>query len=303
MPKSLEDLENEVRLLKGEVQQALLDIRDFLLTYVENPFLAGGTRERPTPAPRTSKEGPSPGEGPQEGVVARVRGDEGPGEVVRGGPGGAPAPPGPPGAPAASPPVHGYTASFSQPVSQPGMPPQQSGAPGTPPQGPPLGLEGREVPPPAPPAAKGDTAPQAPSPKGGEPLGRPAAPSPRGEEPPRPSGEGGGGGSAFDLTTLALLAPWVERGLRTVGKEALEKVLNLYAALGGMPPTVHRAALALLELAPEAEEGSPPCPSLRQCLRLLADLDGLLQRARRNRQGTLLLEGFLEGVDGAGPSP
>ncbi|MCS7206866.1 MAG: hypothetical protein NZ951_02890 [Dehalococcoidia bacterium] len=304
MPKSLEDLENEMRILKSEVQQALLDIREFLLTYVENPFPAGGGRERSASGGVLSSltQGAN-------GFSAEGKHAETPSSVS--GPGGG-----------GSGPVSGGTASVSGSTGIQ-APPAGSVAPGevgnsSPKAGTVSVPVSSETQRPSGATTEQDWRPTGPSaPRGGshgsndhdqEPPNTAARPrgashqassAARYQHPPHPEVEPDAEekGSiqphaAPDLATIALLAPWVEKGQRQVGRQALHKVVNLYADLGGLSPRVQKAMDHLLALSDGAEDGSGK-PSLRQCLRLLADLDALLQRARRDATGAALLAAYL----------
>lgn len=285
MPKSLEDLENEMRILKSEVQQALLDIREFLLTYVDNPFAPAMARGQSPSAGTLSSlsqgaNGFSAGEQPT--VVPTSGGTPSSPSPGPGGEANASSAPGsspPPGAPVAQ------TGSIS--ISMGGQSAAGEPAPsrspndkGTPPQ---------------------DTDRSHPS----HPVQRSRGEGPaslRQEEHSSAVGDGDGleeephhlPERTPDLVTLALLAPWVEEGLRQVGRATLEKVVSLYDDLGGVAPGIKKTVAHLLALTgDDRADTSSTKPSLRQCLRLLADLDALLHRARRDRAGAALLAAYL----------
>ncbi|GBD10421.1 hypothetical protein HRbin23_00062 [bacterium HR23] len=282
MPKSLEDLENEMRILKNEVQQALLDIREFLLTYVENPFPTGLGRERPPGSGvlSTLSQGANGASAEEKGMGA---------SPSVGGTGAAP----PQGIGGAGGPVtvsvggataYGGDAASESKGSQGGAPQSADAtdrAPHTP-------LAGKGAP--APPGQRENRPGERQETGAQGPEDTRAAPAQEanGERPPS---------IGNDLATVALLAPWVEAGLKRVGKQALERVFALYVDLGGVSPGVQKAMSHLLALSGEGEETPSAQPTLRQCLRLLADLDALLLRARRDLTSAVLLSAFLS--DGA----
>ncbi|MFN3973710.1 MAG: hypothetical protein ACK4K2_00290 [Dehalococcoidia bacterium] len=284
MPKSLEDLENEMRVLKNEVQQALLDIREFLLTYVENPFGPGVPRGQSPAAGTLSSlsqgaNGFAAGEQPEvKPATEAPRADAQPSKAAAGsGAGGSP-PPVEVGAPAPG-------ASGGQSISLNVQ--STSGGPGVFPGHRDDGPEGtsEERPRSARPGQGGREG-QAPRRQERATHGEEKWEAPGQEcvEPPE---------RAPDLATLALLAPWVEDGLRRVGRPALERVVSLYDDLGGVAPVVKKAVAHLLALSGDGADTSHAKPSLRQCLRLLADLDALLHRASRDMAGAALLMAYL----------
>lgn len=290
MPKSLEDLENEMRVLKNEVQQALLDIREFLLTYVENPFGPGVPRGQSPSAGTLSSlsqgaNGLAAGEQPEvKPATEAPRSDAPPPQASAGASAGGSPPPVGAGAPAKGAPG-GQSISLNVQSTSGGP----SVFPGHRDDGP---------------AGTSDERPRSPRPGQGEREGQAPqrqeealqgeekweAPGQEDREPPE---------RAPDLATLALLAPWVEDGLRRVGRPALEKVVNLYNDLGGVAPVVKKTVAHLLALSGDGADNASAKPSLRQCVRLLADLDALLHRARRDMAGAALLMTYLsnEGAD------
>ncbi len=60
MDKTVQELQDEVKVLKNEIKETLTDIREHLLTYAENPFATAPVRQapnghsaQPQPAPQS----------------------------------------------------------------------------------------------------------------------------------------------------------------------------------------------------------------------------------------------------------
>ena len=47
MDKTVQELQDEVKVLKNEIKETLTDIREHLLTYAENPFATAPVRPAP----------------------------------------------------------------------------------------------------------------------------------------------------------------------------------------------------------------------------------------------------------------
>ncbi len=90
----------------------------------------------------------------------------------------------------------------------------------------------------------------------------------------------------IDLPTLAILTPWLSTAITTVGRENLEKLVEIYDVARNMPPRLKQAVLLLIELHGDC---TPDCTEsgeqlLRDSISLLIELDSLLLR---HRTGTL----------------
>ncbi len=91
------------------------------------------------------------------------------------------------------------------------------------------------------------------------------------------------GGDEVDLSLLAVLTPWLTRAIDTVGKPHLEKLIEIYEISRDMPPRMKEAILLLVDF---YEEAGPDTSRLsgdatvREGIPLLIELDGLLLRHR-----------------------
>jgi hypothetical protein len=101
-----------------------------------------------------------------------------------------------------------------------------------------------------------------------------------------------------DLLTVATLASWLESGIRRVGQRRLKGIVEVYASMGELSPQLQEILLKLIGLENgegEEKEGV----SLRDCFRLLAELDSLLWRSRFDSRGAALLSVYLAEQHGA----
>ncbi len=117
-----------------------------------------------------------------------------------------------------------------------------------------------------------------------------------------PMSEGGAGGQAafdsdsqfgeeddtddtddeVDLPTLAVLTPWLSSAINSVGKQNLETLVEVYDVARTMPPRLKQAVMMLIDLHGEGASGSSESGEslLRDGLSLLIELDSLLLRHR-----------------------
>jgi hypothetical protein len=89
-----------------------------------------------------------------------------------------------------------------------------------------------------------------------------------------------------DLPTLAILTPWLSRAITTVGRDNLEKLVEIYDVARNMPPRLKQAIILLIELYGDCTSTCTESGEqlLRDSISLLIDLDSLLLR---HRTGTL----------------
>jgi hypothetical protein len=88
-----------------------------------------------------------------------------------------------------------------------------------------------------------------------------------------------------DLTTLAILMPWISRAVNTAGKEHIIKLIELYDVSRDLPSRLKQAILMMLELHGDCSSPKLSGDSLiGETIPLLIELDSLLLR---HRTGTL----------------
>lgn len=88
-----------------------------------------------------------------------------------------------------------------------------------------------------------------------------------------------------DLTTLAILMPWISRAVNSAGKEHIIQLIELYDVSRDLPSRLKQAILMLLELHGDCSSPKLSGDSLiRETIPLLIELDSLLLR---HRTGTL----------------
>ena len=322
MADRVEELEDELMVLKNEIKETLTDIREHLLTYIENPFAA----VRQTP---------------EIEVVAmhhKIMVQEAPGasEQVLVRPEPEPARPAPPPRPEtvrpASPPrPETVPAPEALPLSsEPPAPPLPEVPPGAEPQQPwdvSPALESQEAllrsmvaggpnqlgqgPPPGgepEPAAlpgqgpAGTTADEMEAPetnlngKGRVVNAGATPPEAEVEEnlavtshgPDRVAPAPRDDGAPGELLTMFTLAPWLDEGISRIGRKRLKAIVEVYATTGGVSQQLKEGLLQMISL-DNSVDGGRGKVSIRECLRQLGELDNLLWRHRVDPQGAALL--------------
>lgn len=266
-------VEGELGLLKNQIQQTLLDIREHVLE-LTNPFGAAGrpardwgSRPAPAAAPQpaqmvTTVMAPSAPPMPMEQIVETFE---------------TPPPPEPEPEPQPEPePVaeatHGFE-SFDALFDAPAAP----------------GLENPGV--------------AAPQNMWDEPPAPAAAPEPRRgasfprdhHEPPAPQSAPEtpmDKGSKIDLITLTSMVKWVDQTTRRIGKERVMVILDIYEMAGRINPTTKQLVQRLCALADGSSEQSIP---LRDVVGAMLQIDGLLdakQPDERRLLGLLVDDSF-----------
>ena len=100
----------------------------------------------------------------------------------------------------------------------------------------------------------------------------------------------------LDLVTIASLTPWLEGGVRKIGRKRLRAVLEVYSSIGGITPETLDVLLQLVSL--DEIEGAKGKVSLRDSLKFLVDLDEILWRGRQDWKRAALVSMFSNGTDG-----
>lgn len=272
MDKAVEELQSEFKVLKNEIKETLSDIREHLLTNLENPFLhTGDTVASPVnEVAITVRTAPSdynevkPREVPNETL------NESPDESPDEGP--------------------GLPSSVSDDTA-PGIPPPQfqeeEGGGGTPPpprqetagsseqshleteDSPVLEHNGRQ------------SATRNHQDRAGQQMNENEAP--------------------LDLVTIAALVPWMEEGMNRIGQERMTAIVDLYGSIGGLTNDLSDVMHRLIALGGGPAEANDV--TLRDCLHLIVELDTLVSRVRYDRPGAALLSMFLNGHDTEMPLP
>lgn len=246
-------VEGELGLLKNQIQQTLLDIREHVLE-LSNPFgSASRSREwdsrpaaaaEPTPVVTTVLAAPPPPEPvvetPEPPVAASPE----------------------PEPPAETPPaLESFDALFDAPPA-PGL------------DGPTNGMADSlwdDTPPPAPEPPKVSTSPRA--------HHEPQSPAP-GTEPPMEKG------SKIDLITLTSLVKWVDQTTRKIGKERVMVILDIYEMAGRIAPSTKQLVQRLCALSDGSSEHAIP---LREVVGAMLQIDGLLEAKQMDERRMLSL--------------
>jgi len=98
----------------------------------------------------------------------------------------------------------------------------------------------------------------------------------------------------LDLSGVLRLARWVGSGIRKVGRERLEKLLEIYHMAGYLSPNLKEVILKLIRLAEESEPTGKV--TMKDCIVVLLQLDELLKEMRKSDLSLLSLL-FDEEVD------
>lgn len=280
MDKAVEELQQELKLLKNEIKETLTDVREHLLNTVDNPFPIESAAPHKTP----SLSPPTAAPAPAAAVSAAA-------EVLVGEP--APAPQaavvGDPAAAAAPAPPPALDQPLPQPVSQPLSQPAPAPQP-VQAAGPRLGPSRGERRPPS-------------EDRGGRQQGRAPARARRdergggvgpwtgdnpSERPDEEAGEDDDGASdaGLDLITVVSLGPWLEDGVRRIGRKRVRSLLDVYTAIGGIS-TALRDVLAIL-VSLDDRPAKTRAVSVGESLRFLVDLDDLIWRGRQDWRRAVL---------------
>lgn len=307
MDKNVQELQDEMKVLKNEIKETLTDIREYLLSNVDNPFPTEAARRD---LPRQGNQGPPaspvyngvpaynvpPVVGRPQGDIYGGQGFTGPAQADSGVRlvhhiGQAPSvSPGASVAPAvnASKDKDTEMAESQEPVSE----------------GEPVARE-RETRKAAPKAAAFKSAKV-------EPLASPGKAKPKAMDSSSNTASKTEGGSepmmegelqaaepteALDLGTLAMLAPWVEHSIHKIGSQRLLVIMDVYASMGGLSEQLKGVLFQLISLDGNARPVNKV--PLRECLRVLVELDSLLWRSRSDPRGATLLSILLNGKESA----
>lgn len=265
-------VEGELGLLKNQIQQTLLDIREHVLE-LTNPFGSGG---RPA---RDWGSRVAPAASPQPAQTVTVM-----------------APPAPP----MPPPMEQIVETFEPPTPpepEPEPEPEPVAQAGS-------GFESFDALFDAP-AAPGLENPAGAAPQNmwDEPPAFAEAPEPRRgaslpkdhHEPPAPQGATEtpmDKGSKIDLITLTSMVKWVDQTTRRIGKERVMVILDIYEMAGRINPTTKQLVQRLCALADGSSEQSIP---LRDVVGAMLQIDGLLdakQPDERRLLGLLVDDSF-----------
>ena len=250
------ELEAEIKLLKHEVRETLLDIRESILNH-ENPFTTVGSNTPvPTVVVAQQKLPAVKVEFPEEGRRAVERG------------GGAQDP---------------DEAQQKEPAARVEFPEESQGA-----------VEGRRAQDPeAQPERTAEK--ESRGQESGTPAKRPApldeVPSLATRHPPllmteqRTAGAG-----AMDMATIAGLGQWAGSGIARIGRKRIEAIVQIYRMMGHLPPGLDEVLIELTHLV-ECEEPVAQV-TMRECIGALVQLDSLL--GRNGSSGAALLSLFLD---------
>ncbi len=284
--KKVEELQDELKVLKNEIKETLVDIREHLLTYSENPFVTALTPSTPGAPPVEANLPPHQPIGPSvepasaANLLANPSASDDPPE---------------PKVDVANEADGELDEEFEddteklldEAVDEPehDEPLKEAAGPPSPP-------------PEAEAAAAAVSRRNGPSePEVNEAPGPPpawAADASR-QRPPAPAGSD----QSADLLTVAMLSNWMEEHLRRIGTDKMKEIVEIYASMGGVPQRLQGVLLRLLSL------DQRPAPigkqvTLKDYLRVLAELDSLLWRSRHDRAGAALMSVLLANNNNGG---
>jgi hypothetical protein len=302
MDQALSDLQDDVKVLKNEIKETLIGIRDYLLTNVENPFPTELRRDplsqTPTVAmrPQQMTDASPAEEAPyqQTHQAQQVQHQQVERQQIQ------------------EQHVHYMntlpTAETPQPQSAPPVGSVGQAQQQQPPQAPQTGQRSPlmdAVHPQQQKAPYMETVQQsmAQQPMSQQPLAQQSAASqqpvaePFSTQQPAVPQQQPAGRDGADLLTVATLAGWVEEGLAAVGRDRLQALVDIYATMGGLSPRLQEVLGRLIQLDDATEPGG--AVTVRDCIRVLIDLDSLIWRSRSDNAGLALLTALL-GRGGAG---
>jgi hypothetical protein len=98
-------------------------------------------------------------------------------------------------------------------------------------------------------------------------------------------------GEMWGMLTVASLAKWVDSALKQVGKDRLDAIIEIYELTGGsqvLTPETKQALKRMAHLS-EAENGAVPAATMNDCIALLTQLDALLRTNGRSESTVLSL--------------
>ncbi|MBI4287306.1 MAG: hypothetical protein HY671_02620 [Chloroflexi bacterium] len=92
---------------------------------------------------------------------------------------------------------------------------------------------------------------------------------------------------AADLLTVSMLSQWLATGVKKVGKQRMEALLDIYGQLGGLSSPLKDALMKLLN----TDEGDGQ--SMREGISLLVEVDNLVRRSLTDRSEAAILSLFM----------
>ena len=254
--KKVEEIQDELKVLKNEIKETLIDVREHLLTYSENPFASSTapplSAEPPQAAPVPEPVADLPP--PQDPLELEPDDEEELDEAL-------------------DEELDEPKPQESEPLVTEARSPSPAAQAAAPIAEEPM-LNGT-----APPVANVASRPPGPPPAWAANAARPTATPP------------GGSDQSSDLLTVAMLSGWMEEHLDRIGTDKLKEIVEIYASMGGMPEGLLEVVVRLLSLdhrpAPAAQV------TLKDYLRILAELDSFLFRSRHDRAGAALMSVLL----------
>ncbi len=334
MDKKIEELENELKVLKNEIKATLTDIREHLLTNVENPFPIEMAREAPRKPVEKPAETPTatpidyqaliaalkqPAAAAAPGLVAPAPGGNGGGQVIVAAPPFAAAPPA-----AASPAtVPGPATQVPQPydfleritMPKPKEAPDQELVAEIEPAATEIteiGDGASDIVMEAEATVNNGHRSNGSGKHAAKELGKldrvdavdradkanRAERIDRVEDKATPQSKPEAAGTLqeepIDLVTVAMLTSWIEDGVYRVGRKRLKGIVEIYDSMGGLPPNLKGVLLQLIDLNGGSYISGGKVP-IKECLRVLAALDNLVVRGRFDRSGAAVLAMLLNG--------
>lgn len=97
------------------------------------------------------------------------------------------------------------------------------------------------------------------------------------------------GKPAADLLTVAMLSQWLANGVKKVGRQRMEALLDIYGQLGGLSAPLKDSLMKLLN----TDDGDGQ--AMREGISLLVEVDNLMHRSLTDRSEAAILSLFLNG--------
>lgn len=123
------------------------------------------------------------------------------------------------------------------------------------------------------------------------PAAAPERSGPAGSRAARPASDAGiqSAKPAADLLTVSMLSQWLANGVKKVGRQRMEALLDIYGQLGGLSEPLKDSLMKLLN----TDEGDGQ--AMREGVSLLVEVDNLMHRALTDRSEAAILSLFLNG--------
>lgn len=90
-----------------------------------------------------------------------------------------------------------------------------------------------------------------------------------------------------DLVTIAALGPWLERGVRRLGRKRVKSILEVYTSMGGLNPAQRDVLTQLVSM--DETEAAPQPASIQDVVGYLVELDDFMWRGKQDWRRAALM--------------